>query len=137
MLYRWFHWQGIYSVTMEYHFDQKMNVVSTSSPPQVVVDLAGRGTVGGMGVDWLGGNLFWTLPLEGRIDYVSVDGLGHRVFKSGLAGLTRLAVNSENRCVGSRTVVLWEREGGGWACAHTGCAATPQDGVLGPAPGVL
>ena len=72
--------------------------------PAMVVNLTGHGPVGGMDVDWLGGNLFWTLPQEGRIDYVSVDGLGHRVFKSGLDNLTTLAVNSENRCVGRRTL---------------------------------
>ena len=93
---------------MNYEFNQAMN-------PAMVVNLTGHGPVGGMDVDWLGGNLFWTLPQEGRIDYVSVDGLGHRVFKSGLDGLTMLAVNSENRCVGRRTLA-WGRGWGEQVC---------------------
>ena len=126
----WCHWQGIYSVSMEYHFEQ-MHVVNATSP-RLLVNLTGHGPVGGMSVDWLGGNVFWTLPEEARIDYMAVDGLGHRVFKSGLAGLTRLAVASENRCV---VAELW-RGGWRWAMHSLCCAVTPQDGVLGAAAGV-
>ena len=108
----WCHWQGIYSVSMEYHFEPG-NVVTATSP-RLLVNLTGHGPVGGMSMDWLGGNVFWTLPEKARIDYMAVDGLGHRVFKSGLAGLTRLAVASENRCV---VAELW-RGGGGGPCTH-------------------
>ena len=86
-------------LNLEYHFEGSIKNVTANGSPRLVVDLHGSGPVGAIDVDWLGGNIFWTLPEEGRIDYVAVDGLGHRVFKAGLTGLTRLAVNSENRCV--------------------------------------
>lgn len=133
MLCGWCHWQGIYSVSMEYHFEQTKNVVTATSP-DLVVNLTGHGPVGGMDVDWLGGNVFWTLPGEARIDYMAVDGMGHRVFKSGLAGLTRLAVDSENRCVG---VELWCGGGGGpFTRTVLCCYATGQcSGFSGRSPG--
>jgi hypothetical protein len=92
----WVDNNGIYRVPVEYFLNRTTDIISVTGKPQLVVPLQ-LSNVGDIAVDWLEGNVYWTLPQEGRLDYASVKNGGHRVLVSGLDHPTKLTVDAENR----------------------------------------